>query len=142
MRKPARSQPDTNTLIRCLTRDDEPIYVRAKEFFDRVKEGSTRAVVIESVITECIYVLTKIYTEIQSDENYTKVGDKLAIQSSSATIKQPGTEINMKMNLKYQQVRDLFFPSSISSELQMQASSMKTEGKFNIQFQNVQVRQQ
>ena len=61
MRRPRRSLPDTNILIRYLTRDDEALYDRAKEFFDRVKEGSTRAVVLESVVAECIYVLTKIY---------------------------------------------------------------------------------
>ena len=36
MRKPVRSLPDTNILIRYLTRDDEPLYARAKEFFDKV----------------------------------------------------------------------------------------------------------
>ncbi|SPJ15540.1 conserved hypothetical protein [Syntrophobacter sp. SbD2] len=61
MGKPVISLPDTNILIRYLTRDDEPLYLRAKEFFDQVKEGSTRAVVLESVIAECVYVLTKIY---------------------------------------------------------------------------------
>ena len=61
MRKPVKSLPDTNILIRYLTRDDEPLYARAKEFFDQVKEGSMRAIIIESVIAECIYVLTKIY---------------------------------------------------------------------------------
>jgi len=61
MRKPVKSLPDTNILIRYLTRDDEPLFVRAKEFFDKVKEGSTKAVILESVIAECIYVLTKIY---------------------------------------------------------------------------------
>lgn len=61
MRKPTRSLPDTNVLIRYLTRDNEPLYERAKQFFDEVKEGSTRAVILESVIAECIYVLTKIY---------------------------------------------------------------------------------
>jgi len=61
MRKPVRSLPDTNVIIRYLTRDDEPLYLRAKQFFDKVKEGSTRAVILESVIAECVYVLTKIY---------------------------------------------------------------------------------
>jgi len=61
MRRPVKSLPDTNILIRYLTRDDEPLYVRAKEFFDKVREGSTRAIILESVIAECIYVLTKIY---------------------------------------------------------------------------------
>lgn len=56
MRKPGRSLPDTNILIRYLTRDDETLYAKAKEFFDKIKEGSTRAVILESVIAECIYV--------------------------------------------------------------------------------------
>ena len=78
--------------------------------------------------------------DVESDENYDKVGDKLAIQSASATMKQPGTEIHLKTNIKYQQVRDLFFPSSISSDLQMQTSMAKTEGKFDIQFKDVKVK--
>jgi predicted nucleic-acid-binding protein len=61
MKKPARILPDTNILIRYLTRDDEALYVRSKEFFDKVKEGSKRAVILESVIAECLYLLTKIY---------------------------------------------------------------------------------
>ena len=61
MRKPLRSLPDTNILIRYLMRDDEALYLRAKEFFDKVKEGSTKAVILESVIVECVYILTKIY---------------------------------------------------------------------------------
>lgn len=54
MRKPVNSLPDTNVLVRYLTRDDEPLYISAKEFFDQVKEGSARAVMLESVIAECI----------------------------------------------------------------------------------------
>ncbi len=61
MKKPAKNLPDTNVLIRYLTKDNEVLYFRAKEFFDKVKDGTTRAVILESVIAECIYVLTKIY---------------------------------------------------------------------------------
>ena len=61
MKKPVRSLPDTNILIRHLTRDVESLYARAKEFFDKVREGSAKAIILESVIAECIYVLTKIY---------------------------------------------------------------------------------
>lgn len=61
MRKPERSLPDTNAIIRYLMRDEEVLYLKAKEFFDRIKEGSAKAVLLESVIAECIYVLTKIY---------------------------------------------------------------------------------
>ncbi|NTU42457.1 MAG: type II toxin-antitoxin system VapC family toxin [Nitrospirales bacterium] len=61
MKKPARSLPDTNTIIRYLVGDDPALYEKAKEFFDKVKNGEERAVILESVIAECIYVLTKIY---------------------------------------------------------------------------------
>ncbi len=82
MKKPARSLPDTNVLIRYLTRDNEPLYVRAKEFFDTVKEGATQAVILESVIAECIYVLTKIY----------KVPGKEAADSLIALLRYKGIE--------------------------------------------------
>jgi predicted nucleic-acid-binding protein len=42
-------------------KDDEHFYGKAKEFFDNVKSGNTKAAIIESVIAECIYVLTKVY---------------------------------------------------------------------------------
>ena len=48
-------------IIRYLMKDDEAQYAKAKEFFDKVKNGSSKAIIIESVIAECIYVLTKIY---------------------------------------------------------------------------------
>ena len=61
MKKPAKCLPDTSVVVRYLTRDVEPLYARAKLFFDRVIEGSQRAIVLESVIAESVYVLTKVY---------------------------------------------------------------------------------
>lgn len=61
MRNSARSLPDTNVIIRYLTRDQESLFLEAKDFFDGVKEGTTRATLLESVIAESIHVLTKIY---------------------------------------------------------------------------------
>jgi predicted nucleic-acid-binding protein len=61
VKKPARSLPDTNTIVRYLVEDDPALYAKAKEFFDKVKHGGVKAVILESVITECVYVLTKIY---------------------------------------------------------------------------------
>jgi predicted nucleic-acid-binding protein len=61
VRKPIRSLPDTNTIVRYLVKDDLALYAKAKDFFDKVKNGSEKAVILESVIAECIYVLTKIY---------------------------------------------------------------------------------
>ncbi len=61
MRKLIRSFPDTNTIVRYLVKDDLALYAKAKDFFDKVKNGSEKAVILESVIAECVYVLTKIY---------------------------------------------------------------------------------
>jgi predicted nucleic acid-binding protein len=61
VKKPARSLPDTNIIIRYLINDDPLLFTKAKAFFDRVKDGETKAVILESVIAECIYVLMKIY---------------------------------------------------------------------------------
>ena len=61
MKKPARSLPDTNTIVRYLVADDPALHAKAKEFFDKVKHGGVKAVILESVIAECMYVLTKIY---------------------------------------------------------------------------------
>lgn len=61
MRKPAKSLPDTNIIVRYLVKDNITLYTKAKDFFDKVRDGSEKAVILESVIAECVYVLTKIY---------------------------------------------------------------------------------
>ena len=61
MKKPAKNLPDTNVIVRYLVADDPALHAKAKLFFDEVKDGRIRAVILESVIAECIYVLTKIY---------------------------------------------------------------------------------
>jgi len=61
VKKPARSLPDTNIIVRYLVADEPTLHVKAKEFFDKVKNGSVKAIILESIIAECIYVLTKIY---------------------------------------------------------------------------------
>jgi len=61
MTKPETNLPDTNVIIRYLTRDVEALYARAKAFFDKVKDGRAKAIILESVIAESIYVLTKMY---------------------------------------------------------------------------------
>ncbi|MBI2263843.1 MAG: PIN domain-containing protein [Armatimonadetes bacterium] len=61
MRKQGRSLPDTNAIVRYLVSDDPALHAKAKDFFDEVKRGDIKAVILESVVAECIYVLTKIY---------------------------------------------------------------------------------
>ena len=61
MKKPERSLPDTNIIVRYLVADDPALHGKAKDFFDKVKHGEAKTVILESVVAECIYVLTKIY---------------------------------------------------------------------------------
>jgi predicted nucleic-acid-binding protein len=37
------------------------LFARAKTFFDKIKQGSEKAILLESVLAECLYVLTKMY---------------------------------------------------------------------------------
>jgi predicted nucleic-acid-binding protein len=61
VRRTARSLPDTNVIIRYLVSDDPRLYARAKDYFDKIKDGHSRAIILESVVAECVYVLTKVY---------------------------------------------------------------------------------
>jgi len=54
--------PDTNTVLRYLLHDHEDMYREANTFFEAVRVGERHAVLLESVVAECVYVLTKFYT--------------------------------------------------------------------------------
>ena len=61
MRKSNVNLPDTNTIIRYLVKDDVNQYLVAESFFTKVLTGEEKALILESVLVECIYILTKIY---------------------------------------------------------------------------------
>lgn len=61
MIKPANRLPDTNTILRYLLNDDVRLSKTAGNFFEKVKDGEEKIVILESVIPECVYVLVKIY---------------------------------------------------------------------------------
>jgi predicted nucleic-acid-binding protein len=61
MRKPKAKLPDTNTILRYLLKDHEEFYSRAADFFEAVRTGKELALVLESVLVECVYVLTRYY---------------------------------------------------------------------------------
>ncbi len=60
MKKPV-ALPDTNYILRYLLKDDAGQFTEAFTFFEQVRSGKVHAVVLESVLTECLYVLTKHY---------------------------------------------------------------------------------
>jgi predicted nucleic-acid-binding protein len=67
MKKTQASLPDTNVIVRYLVDDEHALFARAKTFFDKVKQGTQKAILLESVLAECLYVLTKIY-KVPRDE--------------------------------------------------------------------------
>ncbi len=61
MKRLEKRLPDTNVIVRYLVKDDLELYKKARIFFDKVKTGEECAVILESVVAECVYVLTKVY---------------------------------------------------------------------------------
>jgi len=67
VRKSNVNLPDTNTIIRYLIKDDVNQYLVAESFFTKVLTGEEKALILESVLVECIYILTKIYKVPKND---------------------------------------------------------------------------
>lgn len=55
------SLPDTNFILRYLLRDNEAHFAEATDFFEKVRVGKESSLISESVLVECLYVLTKHY---------------------------------------------------------------------------------
>ena len=66
MRKPA-ALPDTNFILRYLLRDVETQFAEADAFFEEVRSGKAAAQIAESVLVECLYILTKHYQVSRAD---------------------------------------------------------------------------
>jgi predicted nucleic-acid-binding protein len=59
--KKRASLPDTNFILRYLLRDNEAHFIEASDFFEKVRIGKESILISESVLVECLYVLTKHY---------------------------------------------------------------------------------
>jgi len=64
---PVRRLPDTNTILRYLLEDEPNQYEKAAELFEKVRTGEEKAVILESVLVESVYVLTKFYKVPQKE---------------------------------------------------------------------------
>ena len=67
MPKPKFVLPDTNAVLRYLLRDHAEQFAQASEFFEAVREDKRHAVLLEGVLVECVYVLTKFYQVPRSE---------------------------------------------------------------------------
>lgn len=61
MKKGASTLPDTNVLLRYLLNDIPAQYQESFDFFEKVRTGEIEAELLESVIVEAVYILTKFY---------------------------------------------------------------------------------
>ena len=80
--------PDTNAVLRYLLRDHEEHYAQANEFFEAVREDKRQAMLIEGVLVECIYVLTKFY-RVPRPEAAAKLHDLLQYKGMRNPDRQP-----------------------------------------------------
>ena len=53
--------PDTNVILRYLLADNENQYQEVYPFFESLKIGKQKAILLSEVLLEAFYVLTKIY---------------------------------------------------------------------------------
>ena len=56
-----RSLVDTNVILRYLLQDDATLFEKASAILEKVKTGQEKVIILESVLTECVYVLLKVY---------------------------------------------------------------------------------
>lgn len=61
MAKPAKCLLDTHMVLRYLLNDVPEQFVVAKKVFDEVRTSERTAILLESVLAECVYVLTLHY---------------------------------------------------------------------------------
>jgi predicted nucleic acid-binding protein len=52
---------DANIILRYLLADHPEHFQQAKDFMDRVKDGTVGAFIPEGVLVECVHVLLKVY---------------------------------------------------------------------------------
>ena len=53
---------DTNIIIRFLVADKKEHFLEAKHIFEKIEKGEMKAIILDTVICEVIYVLEKVYT--------------------------------------------------------------------------------
>jgi predicted nucleic-acid-binding protein len=88
-RNMARKLIDANAILRYLLRDDEGLFQKAVETLEKARTGEERAIILESVLTECVYVLLKVY----------KVKRSLIAQKLGALLRYKGVVNSDKQDL-------------------------------------------
>jgi predicted nucleic-acid-binding protein len=58
---------DTNVICRYFLGDDKELYKKARHFFDLLKMGKAKAYLEQTVLTETVFVLSKVYNVSRED---------------------------------------------------------------------------
>ena len=64
---------DTNVIIRYLLQDHDELSKKSSKIFDQILSGKYQAIISETVITECVYVLEKIYNVTKEEISKTLI---------------------------------------------------------------------
>ncbi len=67
---------DTNVVLRFLLADHEQLFERAAKLMAEVQAGKRKAYLPESVLAECVFVLTKFY-KAPKEETAARLGELL-----------------------------------------------------------------
>ncbi len=67
---------DTNVVLRFLLADHEQHFERTAKLMSEVQAGKCKAYLAESVLAECIFILTKFY-KVPRDEAAARLGELL-----------------------------------------------------------------
>ncbi len=52
---------DTNVIVRFLVQDDERLFQKSSEIFEKIKKHQIHVCIEPLILAECFYVLTKLY---------------------------------------------------------------------------------
>lgn len=76
MTESERKLPDTNVILRYLLKDNIHLYEHANKVFEKVRTGVEKIIILESVLVECVYVLTKFY-KVPKEESSARLQELL-----------------------------------------------------------------
>lgn len=134
--------PDTNVILRYLLRDHEEMYERASAFFEDVRVGERKALILESILTECVYVLTKFY-EVPRTETADKLQgilrykgicnpDRQSLLNALSLFKTTSTDIVdciLHQKAEGADVESFSFDSDVTEKLPKASSAGKQEDR-------------
>lgn len=80
---------DTNVIIRYLLEEETEHGKSARNIFNKIESGAVKAIILDAVFTECVYILEKVY----------KVPKPLIIESLGSLLQYKGLNMDNKAEL-------------------------------------------